>query len=228
MDFSDNINNDDIIGLYDDYFKDKPLFCEAFDELFNINKYKKPTNEDIEYLRKCLTDEENIDDNKFIDQLLYIFTNKLNVEDIRRLSHNSDYFTNNINVLTAFDKLKNLYNKIIIGDNVNNEHNNIIDYLKFLLFEPIEFLRNEKQYLELMNFHYTHNLLKSFISLTKPDIYDGKTPCILSFVCSNSAIIHELFNNENSCLLIPNYIPDINQIGNDYFEIIISEFYSTM
>ena len=227
MDSSYTDEQADIIGLYDDYFKYETVFCSAFDELFDMNKYKKATEEDIEYLRNCLQHEVNIDDNVFIEQLLFIFSNKLNVELIRKLTHLTDYFTNNINVFTAFSKLKDLYEKIT-QNNEGDKYYNVVSFLRFLLFEPIEFLRSEKQYIDTLGFHYTPNLLKDYKQLVKRDIYNGKTPCILSFICSNSGTVHELVRKENKDLLMPKYIPDKDQYGNDYFDIIILQFYQTM
>ena len=217
----------DIIGLYDDYFKYETIFCSAFDELFDMNKYKKATEEDIEYLRNCLQHEENIDDNEFINQLLFIFSNKLNVALIRKVSHSNDYFNNTINVFTVFSKLKELYEKMT-QNGEGDKHNNVLAFLRFLLFEPIEFLRSEKQCIDTLGFHYTPNLLRDYKQLVKRDIHDGKTLCALSFICSNSGIVHELAKEENKELLMPKYIPDKDQYGNDYFDIIILRFYQTM
>ena len=224
MDFSED-NNELFIGLYDDYFKNETLFCSAFDELFNINKFDAPTKDDVDYFRQCLTQEENIDDEQFIEEILFIFINKLNVEEIRQLSHLTSYFTNDINVVIAFDKLKDLHDKLV---RQNDNHYNIIDFLNFLLFEPIEFLRHEKTYLESLGFYYSVDLLKSFMLITKTEICNGKTPCVLSYICANSTMIHELMTDKYNDIEIPRYIPDKDQYGNDYFDIIITKFYENI
>ena len=105
----DLLNENEIIGLYDDFFKDETYFCSAFDKLFNLNKYKQATNDDIKSLQQYLTKEELIEDDKFVNQLLFIFCNGFNVEIIRMLSHSTKYFDNDINIFVAFNKLKDLY-----------------------------------------------------------------------------------------------------------------------
>ena len=218
----------DVIGLYDDYFKDESLWCSAFDDLFDMNKYSKATSEDVECLQNYLLHEENIEDTDFINQLLFIFSNKLNIDSIRRLAHVANYFSNNINVITAFNKLKDLYNKLTHEGEDEGGRQNVISFLRFLLFEPIEFLRSEKDYIDTIGFHYVPNLLRDCCQLVKRDIYNGKTPCVLSFICSNSAPIHELMKSDYKEVLIPRYIPDKDTYDNDYFDIIISQFYQAM
>lgn len=226
----DLLNENEIIGLYDDFFKDETYFCSAFDKLFNLNKYKQATNDDIKSLQQYLTKEELIEDDKFVNQLLFIFCNGFNVEIIRMLSHSTKYFDNDINIFVAFNKLKDLYEKLISkqhDDKESTQHNNdnIISFLKFMLFEPIEFLRSEKKELESLGFYHNEDLLESFKRFAKIEIHNGKTPCVLSFICPNSSVIHELFTNKYKDVIIPQYIPDIDVNGDDYFNNVITFIY---
>ena len=219
--------DNEMIGLYDDYFKDETIFCEAFDKLFNENKYKRATENDIGLFKQYLQNELFIDDNEFVNQLLFTFSNKLNVETIRRLSHAAvPFYNNTINIMTAFTKLKELYDKLVAKH--RDEDKNIIAFLMFLLFEPIEHLRTEHQHIHDLCFHPTVGLLNDMEPLTKRDIYNGRSPCVLSYICSNSCMIHELFNNNHKHILLPKYIPDVDQFNNDYFENMFAKIYESI
>lgn len=227
-----------LLADYFDEFDTRP-FCEMFDELFSMDKYQPCTFAEKTLLKKLLKEEEGIDDDGFIKDLLFVFTNGLSVQDVRRIAHNSDFFSNSLNIITAFQKLKDVYTKIqpviISGHCPWNDDQSIIvqlhhisHFLHFVLFEPIEFLRDCLSDIHDCWFFPTKRLIKDFIKISSHKLHDGKTPCILSFICSNTTVVHELFSKRFAMVIPDKYIPDMDADGNDYFDNLVTRIEQRM
>ena len=198
-------------------------FSEAFDEIFEQISYSTPTQEEQITLRKLLEINADIRDKEFINDLSLIFNTRALVPIIREASRYKQ-FKNSFDIVNAFRILKNLYDSLEDKEDTRN----IKDFIFYLLFEPIAQLREHVAKLKSLGFQPLKDTLKSLLSTIDFKLFNGETPCPLSYICSVSTNIHELFRPEYKEAEFVKYLPDIDSIGRDYFELMIESAYTSV
>lgn len=211
--------------MLSEYFDKQPScnFSEAFDEIFNLVNYASPSQEEQTTLRKLLESLADIRDNDFVNDLSILFSTRAQVQVIRQASHYKQ-FRNNMDVISAFRILKQLHDSL----EDTEEFSNIKAFLRYLLFEPIAVLRDHVKQLKSMGFKSLNNTLKSLLPTIDIKLFNGETPCMLSFICNDSTHVHELFRPEYKEAEFSKYLPDFDANGKDYFELMIESAYESV
>ena len=149
--------------------------------------------------------------NEFLKKM---FVNKSSIDIIREICTSKQFKRFNIDVKICFDKLHKF------DEELTDEHKEIKKFINFLLFEPVEYLREIVKGLTENHFHNKKNVIKDFLEagdLTK--LYDGKTPMIISYLCVSSDPVHNLYSREFRGGKFAEFIPDTDAEGNDYFSL---------
>lgn len=194
-----------------DYFDSRKnqYFQEAFDEVYNFLPIWSPSSQEIEEFNKIVDEELGIEDVEFNTIIKSLFTAEISIDAIRKISHNHGFKTS-IDTTIAFNKLKKLYDRI--------ENKNIINFIFFLIFEPMEYIKEIVKGIKDNNFRELKNTLKDFIQCGDFTIKQGKSPMVIDMFCNSDDIIHKLFTDEYYEIPFDKMIPTKDTIGKDYFE----------
>lgn len=200
-----------ILFMISEYFDnmENNYFQEAFDEVYELIDYitLKPTDEDITELQQYFQIVQL--DESISKILIELFQHIVSVKDIRVMSRNNYFEDVNVDIKIVYDKLKHIY------EDMKVENKNILTYLLFLLFEPMKYIENLYNKLISHGFSPVNNTIKDLLSIGKVQkIYDGKTCCVLSYICISDIVPHVLFQPHYAFATFKNNISDNNYFDN--------------
>ena len=203
------------------YFGENRFIQESFDKVYNLLPKWEPTEEDKELFENLISENIfDIDDKRFLETLKSMFVNKTSINIIREIAQNKGFENIEVDVKIAFEHIKRVYESVGVVEG-SEAGKQLKTFLYFLIFEPMEYMRDIIKDIKGNNLYELENTLSDFIECGEFDVFDGNTPMIISFICKSDKIEHQIYTAEYKIIEFDPLIPDMDTNGNDFFANVI-------